>query len=81
MGTFRVYYKSEEAYADAAFLCGMGLNATVFDEQGFGGNALGASTESIRIELPDHEVTEATALLRRRQTDVSFTREAPVAVT
>jgi hypothetical protein len=75
MATFRSYSKSEEAYADAAFLCGMGLDATVFDERAFGGNLLGNGVSGIRIELPDEQITEANQLMAARVSE----EKAPLA--
>lgn len=73
MPVFRAYSKSEEAYADAAFLCSMGLDASVVDERAFGGNLLGTSTEGIRVELSEEQLATATQLLETRDFDVSKT--------
>jgi hypothetical protein len=69
MKKLRAYSKSEEAYTDAAFLCGMGLDATVYDERGYGGNLLGLSGESIRIEVPDEQLEEAVRLLATKESE------------
>jgi len=59
MAILRSYSKSEDAYVDAALLGGMGLDATVVDERGYGGNMLGTTTSAIRIELPEDQLDEA----------------------
>jgi hypothetical protein len=80
--TFRSYTKSEDAYSDAAFLCGMGLDATVFDERAFGGNLLGPIAGSIRIDLPDEQLAAAEEILAQREsTEPETSSSAPSEVT
>ena len=63
MAIFRTYSKSEQACIDAALLCEMGLDAVVVEDRAYGGNILGATSASIRIELPGEQFAEATHLL------------------
>ncbi len=64
MKIFRTYSKSEQACVDAAVLCEMGLNAVVVEDRAYGGNILGATSASIRIELPEDQFIEAARLLK-----------------
>lgn len=66
MTTLRSYTRSEEAYTDAALLSSMGFNASVFDERAYGGNLLGSTSGSIRIEVPEEQVADATQLISTR---------------
>ena len=63
MAIFRTYSKSEQACTDAALLCEMGLDAMVVEDRAYGGNILGATSASIRIELPEEQFAEAAGLL------------------
>lgn len=63
MAIFRTYSKAEQAYTDAALLCEMGLDAVVVEDRAYGGNILGATSASIRIEMPEEQFAEATSVL------------------
>jgi len=63
MPAVKSFNKAEEAHICAAYLMNEGVDAMVIDESGIGGNALGAVTGSIRIEVPESQETEAVTLL------------------
>ncbi|MBL9145807.1 MAG: hypothetical protein JNM99_19160 [Verrucomicrobiaceae bacterium] len=80
MAIFRTYSKSEQACIDAALLCEMGLDAVVVEDRAYGGNILGATSASIRIELPEEQFAEATSLLAEVESATSppLTESAPL---
>lgn len=63
MATLRSYLKPEQAYVDAAFLCSMGLDASVHRDAVFGGNVLGASEAGCRIEVLEEQLEQAREML------------------
>ena len=69
MIVLKSYGKSHEAYSDAAYLCGMGIDAVVMDERGYGGDLLGNSPDAIRIEVVEEQLDEALMLLETRDLD------------
>jgi len=63
MPAVKSFGKVEEAHVCAAYLMNEGIEATVIDESGIGGNVLGFSEGSIRIEVPDSQEAEAVTIL------------------
>ncbi|MFN0125830.1 MAG: hypothetical protein ACKV19_03990 [Verrucomicrobiales bacterium] len=78
MTVLRVYLRAEEAYLDAAYLGGLGVETTVVDERGYGGNLLAAATSAIRLEVDDDQAEEARQLLHE-QIKEAVTLSAPSA--
>lgn len=63
MVRLKSFSKVENAHTTAAFLRSLDIEATVIDESSFGGNALGATPNSIRIEVPDEQLEDALKAL------------------
>ncbi len=63
MVRLKSFSKVENAHTTAAFLRSLDIEATVVDESSFGGNALGATPNSIRIEVPEEQLAEAREAL------------------
>lgn len=63
MKMLRNFGKSENAHLLATFLRDAGIEVSVFDENAYGGNALGAIGNSIRIEVAEAQFEEATRLM------------------
>lgn len=78
MPIFRTYSKSEQACTDAALLCEMGLDAVVVEDRAYGGNILGATSASIRIELPEAQMAEAHRLLAEPSIQAEPRQEPPL---
>ena len=54
MSILQTFSKSEDANMCAAYLASCGVDATVVDENGYGGNLLGSTVaNAIRIEVPE----------------------------
>ena len=65
MATIHSYLKPEEAYLDAAYLGSMGIDASVVDQRGNGGQVLGIA-EPIHLDVPDTQASEALKWLASR---------------
>ena len=59
----KTFSKSEDAYVAASLLESEGIVATVIDDSAYGGNALGATANSIRIEVEEDSLERARQLL------------------
>jgi hypothetical protein len=63
MTILQKYSKSEDAALDASWLMSEGIDATVIEDSGYGGNAFGFIEGSIRIEVPEEQLEQAQELL------------------
>ena len=63
------FLTSEDAYLAAALLGSNDIEAVVIDESGFGGNLLGATKGSIRLEVAAADLKEAKIILAARAED------------
>lgn len=67
MKILRSFSKSEDAYLLASFLGSEGIECSVVDDNAFGGNLLGATKSSIRIEVPDEDFDRAKKILEEHE--------------
>ncbi len=66
MTIVQTFTKSEDAHLAASLLASEGLDPSVFDDSAYG-NALGASANAIRIEVPNSQAEEAKRILEARR--------------
>lgn len=63
MIAIQTFPTAESAHLAAAYLGNAGIEASVIDERGLGGNLLGSTTPGIRIEVEEDQQAEAEKLL------------------
>jgi hypothetical protein len=66
MPTLRTYQKPEEAFIVAGYLCSMGVEAVVSQDPACSGVLPGVIDSPHKLEVPEAQVEEATALLAQR---------------
>ncbi len=67
MVTLQAFSKAEDAAVFCSLLASQGIEAVLVDESSFGGNALGATPNSIRVDVPEAQVERAREILREEQ--------------
>tara|TARA_R110002096_G_scaffold4501_2_gene21040 strand:+ start:1762 stop:1977 length:216 start_codon:yes stop_codon:yes gene_type:complete len=65
MVILKTFSTAEQAHVIRTVLSNEGIDATVIDDNAFGGNALGAIQSSIRIEVPENQLDQAQEILDR----------------
>jgi hypothetical protein len=69
MPTLKTYQKAEKACIDAGFLCSMGIEAVVCQDDTFGEILCGVIESPIYIEVPDAQMEQAAALLDKQRVE------------